>query len=277
MTTDPLSVHPEVEALKAGNALLRDEAVRLLTEQDHLLHTVRPNLLALYQVKLGPWELRLLKEQCDTARLRRLIEMVQAFLNVGRLPVMAEIGQKLDAEFILWQARLREAAEKLQDAEQQLQHLMSLDDDREFRKLYRSLVKRLHPDVVPDQNEQIRLLWQRVQAAYGHSDLAEMRALWELTQQLAPVVTPSTSMDALKTERETLRRQAERLARQIAELRQRPPFSLQAKLEDDAWVAARRAEIETQIVAQQEQRRVLESHLRTLTPEMIDGKWLSAN
>ena len=59
----PISVHPEAEALKGANAFLRDESARLLAEHDHLLHAVRPNPLALYQVKLGPWELGLLKEQ----------------------------------------------------------------------------------------------------------------------------------------------------------------------------------------------------------------------
>jgi len=275
--SEPISVHPEVEALKAANGLLRDEAVRLLTEHDHLLHAVRPNLLALYQVKLGPWELGLLKEQCATARLRRLTEMVQASLNIGRLPVPAEIERTLDEEFILWQARLREAAEKLKDAEQHLQHLMSPEDDREFKKLYRGLAKQLHPDVVPEQTEQTRLLWQRVQAAYEHGDIEELRALSELARQLAPTITQPTSLDALKGEGEALRRQVERLARRISELQQRPPFTLQANLEDDAWVTARRAEVETQVAALQEQRRVMELRLRTLMPEIIHGKWLSAN
>jgi len=74
-----------------------------------------------------------------------------------------------------------------------------------------------------------------------------------------------------------LRRQTERLTRQTAELQQRPPFSLQAKLGDEAWVADRRAEIEAQIAALQEQRRALELHLRTLAPEMAHGNWPSPN
>jgi hypothetical protein len=191
--------------------------------------------------------------------------------------VWAEIDRGLDDEFILWQTRLREAAEGLKDAERHLQHLMSPGDDREFKKLYRSLVKQLHPDVVPEQTEQTRLLWQRVQAAYEHGDIEELRALSELALHLAPVVTQPTSMDALKGEGEALRRQVERLARQVSELQQRPPFTLQAKLEDEVWVAARRAEIETQVAALQEQRRVMELRLRTLMPEIDHGKWTSAN
>ena len=60
---------------------MREFVVELLTEYDGLLHTVRPNLLTMYQTKSGPWELGLL-------------EMAQAALNARRLPILAEMRSR---------------------------------------------------------------------------------------------------------------------------------------------------------------------------------------
>lgn len=273
---EPLAPHPEVERLKTANALLRDEVARLLAEHDHLLQTVRPNLLALYQVKLGPWELRLLEEQCATARVRRLTEMVQASLSAGRLPDAVEISRKLDEEFALWQARLREAADKLQTAQRVLANPMSPAEDQEFKHLYRNLVKLLHPDVAKPDGGQAAMLWHRVQDAYARADLVRLRELWELASQLvAPTISPN-SLDLLQEEAKALRSQVEHLGQGIAELQAKPPFDLLDKLEDEAWLETRRQEIETRITALQERRRALEAYL-SIIPEVDCAKWLGAN
>ena len=43
-----LSLHPEVVRLRDENSLLREELLHLLTESHDLVHTIKPNLLALY-------------------------------------------------------------------------------------------------------------------------------------------------------------------------------------------------------------------------------------
>ena len=167
---DQLVEHPDSGAWHRQLADLRETLTQLLARHDHLLHTVRPNLLALYQVRIGLWELQLLQKECQVARLRRQIELVQAAANHGRPPDPQAIQQTLDHEFELWQVRLREAVDKLEASKDLLQHPMSTADDQEFKQLYRNLVKQLHPDVAPGQPETVRLLWQQVQAAYRRSD-----------------------------------------------------------------------------------------------------------
>ena len=56
------ALHPDIQRLSEANAELRAELAALLTEAHDLVHTVRPNLLAIYQTKLGAWELEKLKE-----------------------------------------------------------------------------------------------------------------------------------------------------------------------------------------------------------------------
>ena len=59
-----------------------------------MIHTVRPNLMAIYQTKLGVWELKLLKQQANAACLKRKLELIQAQINQGVLPNIFEIDKQ---------------------------------------------------------------------------------------------------------------------------------------------------------------------------------------
>ena len=192
------------------------------------------------------------------------------------MPDATEISRKLDAEFALWQTRLREAADKLQAAQRLLANPMSPAEDLEFKQLYRNLVKLLHPDVAKADDGQAAMLWHRVQEAYAATSLTGLRELWELASQLLPPATSPNSLDTLQEEGKALSRQVERLAQGIAELQAKPPFDLLEKLEDEAWLKTRRQEIETQIAALQERRKALEAYL-SIIPEVDCAKWLGAN
>lgn len=67
--------HPEIQRLMELNAELRAGLADLLAHAHDLVRTVRPNLLAIYQSKLGAWELEKLKAQFRVARLKRVIEL----------------------------------------------------------------------------------------------------------------------------------------------------------------------------------------------------------
>ena len=277
MNDHPIQLHPEIQRLADENSLLREELVRLLTDLDDLLQTVRPNLLAFYQTRIGFWELRRLRAQFEIARLKRKTELVQACLNRGQRPDLAEIEAQLELELLAWQTKLKEAQERLQAAESRLQHLLPPAEDREIKTLYYALAKKLHPDVNPDLTDGHKRLWLRVQSAYLRSDVTEMRALALLAEKSGPVPPPAASLEKLRTDQETLQEQIDELFKRIEMIESQPPCTMREQLDDDAWVAARRAEIETQIDELEAKRTALESHLEQLLPGPDYGKWFSRN
>jgi hypothetical protein len=225
--------HPDLPRLTAENALLREELSRLLAEAEQWIQVVKPHLLALYQTRIGAWELRLLQAQCDAARLRREVELLQASLNRGQPPDRRAIAATLEREFVGWQEQVRTAAERVQAAQHHLAHPMAEADDREFKQLYRALVKRLHPDVNPRLTEGQQLLWRRVQTAYAAGALAELRALSLLAGESGPAEPPAQSLDTLRAAQATLRQQiATQLAR-LETIQSEPPFTLRAQLDDE--------------------------------------------
>lgn len=272
-----LDLSPEQRALLEENALLREEWVRLLTEERNLLHIVQPNLLALYQQKIGAWELRGLQAQLAEMRARRRLEMAQAALNHGQQPVLAEIDNHLELELLGWQQKLKEAADALQAAGQRLESLLSEADWRQLKKLYHALAKKLHPDVNPGLDAEQRRLWLRVQAAYEAGALDEMKALALLAEEPAPATAESTALDSLRADGRTLRGQIAAVLQRIERCQAQPPFTLAAQLADEAWLAQRREEIEARIAHLDAQRAGWEAQLRTLIPAASDGTIFGLN
>jgi len=198
-----LVLHPEIQQLTEENELLRDEFASLLTEVEDLIQPVKPDLLALYQTKIGVGELRLFQAQFDVARLRRQIELAQGSINRGERPDLIAIECAFEQEFQEWMTKLEETGRRIQEAKERLKHLLSPEEGRELKKLHCALVKRLHPDVNPNGTEDQRRLWLRAQSAYEAGDLPELRALSLLAEKSAPI-PPSKSVDNLRQDQKTL-------------------------------------------------------------------------
>lgn len=278
MSSKQLVAHPEAARLADEIDLLREELARLLTEENDLLRIVRPNLLALYQQKLGVWELRGLNAQVALARARRRLEMAQAAINQGKTPNLTEIEGHLELEFLAWQQKIKEAAEQLEAAETRMGSLLSGPANLELRKLYYALVKKLHPDLNPKLSEDQHRLWPRVQTAYERGDVSELRALTLLVGTPGGDIPPQlASLDALHQDRLTLQNQITAMLRRIEHVEGQPPFTLRPQLADEAWLARRRQEIDSRIAACGEQRAALETHLATLLPGACDGKIFGNN
>ena len=244
MSKRALNLHSETRALAAENELLRDELARLLAEAHDLWHTVRPNLMALYHTKIGACELDLLQTMYQFAYLKRTLELAQAALNRSELPDRQAIEQQLQRELVGWRQRIAEAAERIKSGEARLSSLLSPAKDRKLKKLYRALVKALHPDLHPNLTAEQARMWQRVQDAYALADLEELQALALVVKQPEAAVPELLSLDKLRLEQEKLRKHIAEMLERIGSIRSHPPFSLQEQLADGDWVAERRRELE---------------------------------
>ncbi len=265
--THNLSLHPEILRLRDENSLLREEVVHLLTEAHDLIHTIKPNLLALYQTKIGVWELKQFRLQCQAARLKRKVELIQACLNQGCWPDLAAIEAQLEEEFRAWENKLRLEAERIAAAEERLQHLLSPEDDHELKKLYYRLVKKLHPDLNPELTEDQRRLWLRVQDAYELGDLDELRALAVLADRSAPSVSSASSLERLTAEQCILEQQIQRMLKEIEAVESRPPLTMRSELVDDDWVRNRCETIQATMMELQKRCAGLTSHIENLLKE----------
>ncbi len=277
MSDQPLEIHPDCRVLLDEISLLREELAQLLTEEHDLLHIIKPNLLALYQKKIGRWELECLRAQVRASRTRRKLELAQAALNQGHAPDWAQIEGMLELEFLAWQQKVKEAAQQITDAEARLQNLLSPAANREIKKLYHALVKKLHPDLNPEPDEGRKRLWLRVQAAYEGSDMDELCALNLLAEKSSTATPGATGLEELRRQRDIFERQTAEMLRRIGKVESQPPFTMRAQLADEAWVSAQTREIHTRIAEHDRLWAALDARLQVMINHHGHGQIFGSN
>jgi len=263
-----LIVHPEISRLQAQLEQFREELAKLLAEREHLKKTVLPNIAAMHQLELGTLEYQEFGLQVEIKRLRRTLQLIQAAVNRNEPISRTAIEAQLSREFSQWEQQMQARLRKINQARQHLNELMSAEDSEKCQRLYRQLVKRLHPDLHPEQPEGHRAIWLQVMGAYEQGDLAELETLWLLVQQSgedAPAM-PSVQ-EQLQRQIEFIQGRITVLLREIAGIKESDTYRLGEQLDDPEWLAKQRERLEASIEQLHAQRKQLE----TLVGEMLEG------
>lgn len=128
-------------------------------------------------------------------------------------------------------------------------HEKNEDEDpiHELKRLYRQIVKRLHPDVHPNPTEREIDLLNRANNAYKAGDLEEMRRIWE---ELAGTEQSEESFEDTEEGRARLRELIEKLRKRCAELEKEIrqiktsfPYTIRALLDDDKALEMKHQEL----------------------------------
>lgn len=87
-------------------------------------------------------------------------------LNRGEQLTDEEVKNILQVELYAWQENINKFLKQLVEAEALLSlPVLSKEDAKELKNIYKNLAKRLHPDI-NDCDEKDKLLWVRVCTAY---------------------------------------------------------------------------------------------------------------
>ena len=242
-----VQLSPEILQLQQDIAALVETVGQVIAERDEMLNTVKPNLEAEYQKNIGYKLLERLEAEIAARRYKRHIELIRAVINRQESIEDAVIETQLDDEFQEWHKKLHAQYQKVKDAEARLNNLVSVAHSDAYKKLYRQLVFKLHPDLHPHQTEDEANLWYRVQQTYKSGELEALRSLMIiLDAQNTPVELPSSK--ALLEERKTeLTTQIQKIINTMSDLKKHFPFDIAAELADNDWVNAKVAEIQEQI------------------------------
>jgi len=241
------AIDPTVRRLEDDCLRLRAELADLLAERDEWQHVVRPNVEIEYLQKLGAPEHHLLSLQIELRRWRRAIALAQAAINRGEPVSQPAIERRLDAELATWYEQLADADRKLLQAVAGLTEYLSESEAAELKRLYRKLALKLHPDVTGLDDPTARNLWNRVVEAYAAANLAELRALWLVAEELPATLPLPDTIELLTARKQQLVQAVKQVVDGIAALRSRPPLNLMEQLADTAWVERRLAELAAQI------------------------------
>jgi len=263
--------HPELKEKQDNLDSLKSELAKLISERDTLEHTVKKNLEALYITRIGKNEYELFRLGCQSSLLKRKIELIQAKINHAEEVNLKYVEDQLDQEYKDWQEKINKMVSDIEAGKERLKNLMPENESKEFQKLYRILVKKLHPDINPDQNEKGRLLWNRVQHAYILGDLEELRTIELLLEDIGDTVTEENILSVIDRQIKSLKEKILNLIEYIKKIKSQFPFPIENKIDNESWVAGKNKEIFKKIEVQKLKIKELKSVIDKLILRNIKG------
>ena len=241
-------VFPDFEKLKSEVEKKRTELSMLLLERDELQFVICKNIETEYMLKLGSIEYKAYEAQCAALRLKRKIDLIQAKKNRQEKIIISAIEETLDEEFAEYQKQLDEQIDKVNAAiKRSKAEVLSDEENKELKKLYRKIAKALHPDINPDVSEAQVQLFDNAVSAYKSGDLGTLRIISEMVGNNPLPEQHKDAMTQLVEERERLEGLLESIRESIENIKSEYPYTMKDSLEDTKKTEQKKQELESVI------------------------------
>lgn len=250
-----------IETLRKREKLaeLKQELAELFEQREHMINYERPHLLAAYTKLIGEYKYEEFALQITIKRCKRKAELIQTRINRNEPIIIEQIEQQLDAEFAEYERILNEQMESIKAATELLNApLLSEEEAKELKQLYRLLVKRLHPDWNPNLTQEERDLFVRVQAAYNTANLQELRNILLMIEAKEPITPKEETIDDVITHYE---KSVDDLKKRIEELEKTFPFTMREILSNEEEIRKQQDEIKANIAKLQEDKNKWEAYV----------------
>lgn len=239
-------VFADFENLKREVEKMRTELSMLLLERDELQFVICKNIETEYMLKLGSMEYKAYEAQCAALRLKRKMELIQAKKNRQETVIISEIEETLDNEFAEYQAQLDAQIDKMNDAiNRSKAAVLSDEENKELKALYRKIVKVLHPDMNPGVSEAQMQLFDNAVSAYKNGDLATLRMIYEMVGNNPLPERHKDAMTQLVEERARLQGLLKSIKESIDAIKSAYPYTMKWIMEDVEKIEQKKQELES--------------------------------
>ncbi|HOK14236.1 MAG TPA: hypothetical protein PLU67_05315 [Candidatus Kapabacteria bacterium] len=145
-----------------------------------------------------------------------------------------------------------------------------VNENYEISNLYRSLVKKLHPDVAGESEER-RKYWESVQIAYKQKDAERLRVIQLLVDD--NIYNQSKNEEAqLKTLILDLENNIKKQETKLKNLIYQEPFVFKDKLKDRFWIKKRKEQLQNRLIQINDRLRYQHHLLSNLTESLKNSQ-----
>ncbi len=223
--------------------------VRLLLEKEKIVKTnfqVQQRFIELF----GDLRLEMLKVEIEIAKIKKEMEYLVRKKNRNESYDLEEMDDFVNQALEGMKAQY----ERMKQEQTQLKNkkMLSQEEVKEIKRLYRRLVKLVHPDLNPHQTKEQKELWHQLQEAYRNNDLAWLRELNVL------IVFKTKGHE--EVEIEDLEDKIEAVREEIALLKEEDLYQMRELVFDEEWIDAYKEQYERE-------RSDFEVYLRSLQKE----------
>ena len=238
----------EYENLKNELLKKRTELSMLVLQRDELKYVICKNIETKYMLELGNLEYRLYQSECIIMRLKRKVELIQMRINRQEKIDVATIDELLDEQFREYQQNLEEKIKKMNEAiERDNGEVLTEQQVKELKKLYRAIVKALHPDLNPNVTKQQIKLFQNAITAYKNGDLQTLRIINEMISNNHSEDDNTDNIEKMRDELIRLDRMISSINGDVEKIKSEYPYTMKDILFDKEQLNQRKEELKDNI------------------------------
>lgn len=238
----------EYENLKNELLKKRTELSMLVLQRDELKYVICKNIETKYMLELGSLEYCLYQSECIIMRLKRKVELIQMRINRQEKIDVSAIDKLLDEQFREYQQKLEEKIKKMNEAiERDNGEVLTEQQAKELKKLYRAIVKALHPDLNPNATKQQIKLFQNAVTAYKNGDLQTLRIINEMISNNNSEDDNTDNIEKMRNELIRLDRMISSINGDIEKIKSEYPYTMKDILSDKEQLNQRKEELKDNI------------------------------
>lgn len=198
---------PDNKKLREKLSNIKETLAELVLKRDNLYYVVSENIKTQYMLIFGSFEYKVFSAFCKYHRLRRKKTLIQARVNRKEEINLSDIEAILDLEFADYKEKLDEINYAISRSHLEL---LSEEDIILLKKLYRKIVRILHPDPNPDISDREKKLFYKAIESYKLGDLYSLQLIYDLVSSgdidTENFLTGKSLMDEVKRLEELVRK-----------------------------------------------------------------------
>ena len=247
-SANEITLNLEYENLKNELLKKRTELSMLVLQRDELKYVICKNIETEYMLELGSLEYCLYQSECIIMRLKRKVELIQMRINRQEKIDVSAIDKLLDEQFREYQQKLEEKIKKMNEAiERDNGEVLTEQQVKELKKLYRAIVKALHPDLNPSVTKQQIKLFQNAVTAYKNGDLQTLRIINEMISNNHSEDDNTDNIEKMRNELIRLDRMISSINGDIEKIKSEYPYTMKNILFDKEQLNQRKQELKDNI------------------------------
>jgi hypothetical protein len=225
-------VSPDFDMLYRELGDLRGELSALYEELEFINRFVIPRIQTSYLIKIGALRVELLLAQVNVMKIRRKIALMRSVIDKGDVVPHDALDRRLESEFKEWEGRMAHEAAQIEGAKARFSSLLPSEDEDEVRVIFRTLCRKMNPDINTDQSDEAKSFWPSIYSAYTSGDLFHLKALLLMSDDYPDSYDLPCNMGVMREERASLRLKIKMIEAQLQNIKQHPVFEWMSLLDD---------------------------------------------